>query len=225
MTRTIFFVAFLLLTNFLLGQATMLKASDSDPKAKKILDALKKEYNGYTSMELSFELEIDLKDKGKEVQQGKFVQQGSKYMVAVNDQEIYCDGTTLWLYLKSNKEVQINNYEEGDNDKMMSPKEMLRIYENGKYAYAIVGNVKENGTNVTQIEFKPLEKKSEYSKIRLSVYEKTKKAKSLTIFNKDGSRYTLNIKNITPNKAYTADTFVFNTKKHPGVSVEDLRID
>ena len=41
----------------------------------------------------------------------------------------------------------------------MSPAEMLRLYESGQYAYAITGNATENGTKVTQIEFKPLDKK------------------------------------------------------------------
>ena len=46
---------------FAQAQKTYLKASDSDPKAKKILDALKKEYNGYKSMEVSFDLVLELK--------------------------------------------------------------------------------------------------------------------------------------------------------------------
>jgi outer membrane lipoprotein carrier protein len=208
------------------AQSQMNKASDSDPKAKKILDALKKEYNSYKSLEVAFELEIELPGKGKEIQKGKLIQSGKKFMAALTDQDIYCDGKTVWLHLKSNKEVQINNFEENaSNEMMMSPSEMLRLYESGKYAYAITGNAVENGTNVTLIEFKPLDKKSQYSKLRLSVDTKKNKTISMKVFSKDGSRYTLLVKSILPNKAYTSDVFVYNPKKHPGVRVEDLRID
>ncbi|MBK8701099.1 MAG: outer membrane lipoprotein carrier protein LolA [Saprospiraceae bacterium] len=176
-------------------------------------------------MEVNFELVLELKGQAQEVQKGKLIQQGDSYMVSLADQEVYSDGKTVWIYLKSNKEVQINSAETGSEGQMASPKEMLRIYESGKYAYAITGNIQENGTNVTQIEFKPLDKNSEYSKIRLSVNEKAKRATSIKVFGKDGSRYTLFIKNIQPNKAYPQETFVFNAKKYPGVRVEDLRID
>lgn len=207
------------------AQKTYLKSSDSDPKAKKILDALKKEYNGYKAMEISFELILELKGQAPETQKGKLIQQGKKYFVSVSDQEVYCDGKTVWLHQKANKEVQINSFEEGPGADMMSPSEMLRMYESGQYAYAITGNATENGTKVTQIEFKPLDKNSEYSKIRLSVAENTNKATSIKVFSKDGSRYTLNVKSIVPNKTYAPEIFVFNAKQHPGVHIEDLRID
>ncbi|MBK7010096.1 MAG: hypothetical protein IPH36_16390 [Saprospiraceae bacterium] len=87
----------LVLSLGLTGQKTFNKASDSDPKAKKILDALKKEYNGYKSMEVVFELVLELKGQPAETQKGKLIQQGKKYQVSIADQEIYCDGKAVWL--------------------------------------------------------------------------------------------------------------------------------
>lgn len=226
MRKYIFAFLLVAVSQLSFAQSQMTKASDSDPKAKKILDALKKQYNSYKSLEVNFELEIELPGKGKETQKGKLVKSGKKFMAELPDQDVYCDGKTVWLHLKSNKEVQINNYEEGKSDEiMMSPTDMMKMYESGKYAYAITGSAVENGTNVTLIEFKPLDKKSTYSKMRLAVDTKNNKATSMRVFSKDGSKYTLLVKNILPNKAYTADVFVFNAKKHPGVHVEDLRID
>jgi outer membrane lipoprotein carrier protein len=208
------------------AQSQFNNASESDPKAKKILDGLKKEYNSYKSMEVTFELEIELPGNAKELQKGRLIKSGKKFMASLTDQDVYCDGKTIWLHLKSNKEVQINNYEEGKSDQMMmSPTEMIKLYEGGKYAYAITGTAIENGINVTLIEFKPLDKKSEYSKMRLSVDTKKNKAVSMKVFSKDGSKYTLIVKNLLPNKSYTSDVFVFNAKKNPGVRIEDLRID
>ncbi len=216
----------LLLANLSTAQSTFSKASESDPKAKKILDGLKKQYNAYKSLEINFELDIELPGKSKETQKGKLIQAGKKFLAALTDQDVYCDGKTVWLHLKSNKEVQINNYEEGkSNEMMMSPTEMMKMYESGKYIYAVSGNAVENGVNATLIEFKPIDKKSEYSKLRLAVDTKNNKAVNMKVFSKDGSRYTLVLKNLTPNKSYTADTFVFNAKKNPGVRIEDLRID
>ena len=38
---------------------------------------------------------------------------------------------------------------------MISPSELLDIYKNNDYLYAITGESVENGKNVFQIEFKP----------------------------------------------------------------------
>jgi outer membrane lipoprotein carrier protein len=77
---------------------------------------------------------------------------------------------------------------------------------------------------LTQIEFKPKDKKSEYSKLRISIDEKAGAIEHIKAFAKDGSRYTFSVTKLTPNKAFDADYFKFDAKKYPGVKVEDLRI-
>jgi outer membrane lipoprotein carrier protein len=202
------------------------KVGDSDPQAKKILDKLKKEYTSYKSMEVTFELDIEVPKRAKEKQKGNFIQQGKKFFASTKDQDVYCDGKTVWLHLKNNKEVQINNYEDGAiNEMMMSPTDMIKMYESGKYIYAITGNEVENGTDVTLIEFKPISKNNEYSKMRMAINTKLNKAVSMKVFGKDGSKFTIQIKNIVPNRNFPPSTFVFDAKKYPNIRQEDLRVD
>ena len=86
---------------------------------------------------------------------------------------------------------------------------MLRLYESNQYAYAITGNATENGTKVTQIEFKPLDKNSEYTKIRLFFAENTNKATSIkSVFKKMVRGIRWMSKNIVPNKTYAPEVFV-----------------
>ncbi len=219
--------SFLLLFVFgqLSGQGTFDKAADSDPAATKILDKLKKEYDSYKSLYVDFDLILDLPQQDSEIQKGYMKQSGDKFVAKMGDQEVYCNGKNLWVYLPSNNEVQINDFNPKDTEGMLSPKDLLRIYENGNYAYAITGEEVISGKRVTLIEFKPLDKNSEYSKMRLAVDAKSNRAQSIKVFSKDGSRYTLNIKKFEGNKAFEASTFTFDSKKYPGVRVEDLRID
>ncbi|HNG88607.1 MAG TPA: outer-membrane lipoprotein carrier protein LolA, partial [Saprospiraceae bacterium] len=77
---------------------------------------------------------------------------------------------------------------------------------------------------LTQIEFKPKDKKSEYSKLRIAIDEKAGTIQSVKAFGKDGSRYTFAITRLSPNKKFSADYFTFDSKKYPGVKVEDLRM-
>lgn len=207
-----------------ISMTTLHAQSTNDAKAKKILDNVKKEFDSYKTMSMNFDLTIDLPGEDLVVQHGTLLQKADKYQFSMEDQAMYCDGKTLWVHLISNNEVQINNVDENEND-FLSPKELLKIYENGDYEYAFAAEEMQNGQKVKQIEFKPTNKNTEYTKMRLSVLSKNNKLQSLKIFSRDGSKYTLNIKKIEANKTLADDLFVFDSSKYEGIYEEDLRID
>lgn len=206
-------------------QNTYSKKGDSDPKAKQILDKLKKNYESYSSMEVNFEVTLEFPKQKPEVQKGSLIQYGDKYQVKMTDQEIYSDGKQIWVYLKKNKQVQILDPAAAEENDMFSPKQMLRLYETENFAYAITGQSKENGTEITDIEFKPLSAGSEYTKMRLKVNKTQMKLVSLIVFSREGSKYTIKVNSLITNKKYASDIFVFNPKAIKGVRIEDLRID
>jgi len=220
-------LALLLLNAVMMGQtpATMTKSKDSDPKARQILDKLKKQYDSYKSMEVKFEIDLELPGKALEKQKGTVIQDGKKYQVKLQDQEIYADGKTIWVYLKKNKEVQITNMEEGEASAFMSPKQMMTMYDSGEFVYSIIEERKVGDAQFVDIEFKPLSKKTEYTKMRLTIDKKANKMVSLRVFSRDGSRYTLKVSDILPNKKYDPAMFTFNTKSVQGLHIEDLRMD
>lgn len=207
------------------AQSTYNSKKDSDPQAKILLDKLKKQYESYKTMEVKFEMELELPGQSKEVQKGTVIQDGNKYQVKMNDQEIYANGKTVWIYLKKNKEVQITDMDISDGADMMSPKQMMRLYEKGDFAYTITEEKKVGNQQLVDIEFKPLSKKSEYTKMRLTIDKKANKMISLRVFSRDGSRYALKVSDITANKKYEPGIFTFNPKAVPGVHIEDLRMD
>jgi outer membrane lipoprotein-sorting protein len=198
--------------------------SQSDPAAKAILDDMKSEYDSYKSVEIEFTLEIELPEQAMETQKGKIIQRKEKYAVSLDDQAIYCDGETVWVHLKDNKEVQINDYEEDTGGDIMSPKDILSVYESGEYEYVLVNEQREDGAKIQQIEFKPLDRDSEYSKMRLTLVKGSKQLKRVKIFAKDGSRFTMKVDKLKSNSDYLDSTFKFNADDYPGIYVEDLRL-
>lgn len=207
------------------GQSTYTSKKDSDPKAKSILDKLKKQYDGYKTVEINFAMDLELPGKPTENQSGTVIQDGKKYQLKMKDQEIYCDAKSVWVHLKKNKEVQISDFDAAETSAIMSPKQMLTLYEKGEYIYAIIEERKISNTTFTDIEFKPVSKKSEFTKMRLTVDKNSNKIISLRVFSKDGSKYTLKINDLKSNKKYDPAIFTFNPKAVTGVHIEDLRID
>jgi outer membrane lipoprotein carrier protein len=224
-----------LLTLFLLGTFHLFSQSgapkvaakeENDPAAKTLLDKVRKKYEAFKSLEMDFSLQLEVPGQPTETQKGTFKSLGeSKFRLDMTDQTIISDGKTTWIYLKKNNEVQITDADTKGEQSLISPKELMKIYQKGEYTYAIVGEEKLGEKTLTQIEFKPINKKSEYSKLRLAIDKKTKQVASIKAFAKDGGRYTFSVGKQAADKTFDDALFTFDKSKFPkDVKVEDLRM-
>lgn len=225
MVKYIALAGFLILGRLAFTQTnTFSKTADSDPAAKALLDKVRKKYEGYSSLEVQFALEIELPNKPKETQTGSFAQQAKKYRLKMPEQSVICNGEALWLILDRNKEVQINPMpEEAEDDAIFTPQALFKIYDRGDYAYIMTADGKARGKTVKQIEFKPLKRTDDYSKLRLSIDKTTNEIVEMLALGKDGSRFVFAVTQATANKVFAPDYFSFDVKQFPGYHVEDLR--
>ena len=199
----------------------------NDPEAKAILEKVSTKYESYNSLEIDFSMIIEIPEEDEILQEGKIIQSGDKYFLDIPQLAIYCDGEIIWTHLKKQKQVQINDYEEEDSsEEIMSPKDVLKIYEGGNYFYVLMNEAYEKGVMIQQVEFKPKDRDSEYSKMRVTINKKTSEIMRLKVFSRDGSRFTFVIKKEKMNGSFNADAFVFDESKAPSdIDIEDLRMD
>ncbi|MFN4256881.1 MAG: LolA family protein [Saprospiraceae bacterium] len=225
MTKQLLLLAALnLLTISAFAQVKPPQPEQNDPEAKKLLDKIRKKYEGYKTLEVAFSLTTELPGQAKDVQKGSIAQAAEKFRLDMDAQTIISDGKTTWVYLKKENEVQINDAGTGDESAFLTPKELLSRYQRGDYTYAITEKTTEGGKPLTYIEFKPKDKNSEYAKIRLTLDTKANTIESIKAFAKDGGRFTFKITKLVPNKKFPAGHFLFDKAKFPGVRVEDLRM-
>ena len=204
------------------AQTQYASAKDSDPAAKAVLDKMRTKLEGYSTITANFTLTIEIPEEPKEVQKGTIQQQGDKYRLEAESQTMVSDGESLWLHLKNSKEVQINDVDEGEE--MLSPSSFLKFYETEEFIYVLSNEFPEKGKVVQQIEFKPTDEDSEYHKVRLTVNKKTSEVIRVKAFAKDGSRFTFELNNLTPNKSIPASTFTMTKSECADCHWEDLRI-
>jgi len=206
----------------LIASSTFAQVGETnDPAATKILDKLKERYDSFKTMEADFTLEMNLTGQDSEEQNGKIIQSGDKFFLKLDEQAIYNNGVDVWVHLIANKEVQLSEADYDEDSELMSPKDMLRVYESNEYLYAITEEKKE----LVDIEFKPLDRDSDYIKMRLTIDKNKNMMKKIAIFARDGSKYSVTLHSLTSNKEYDDKIFAFDKAAHPGVHVEDLRID
>ncbi len=198
--------------------------TESDPEATAILKKVSDEYKALESLEVEFSLTIEIPESDVEKQSGKMAQAGEKYRMEMGGREIICNGDKLWMYMKDRNEVQINDVTEDDEEEsMMSPNDLFNMYEKGEYICALSAEFVEAGKTVQQIEFKPVDKFSDYTKLRLTLAKKGNQVMRMKVFSKDGSRYTLNIDKLAKNKKFDDRFFTFHKADYPeGLRVSDL---
>ena len=188
----------------------------SDPEAVALLKKVKAKYSRYDGIALQYTLEL-IYGEDREVQKGSLIQQGSKYRINNNGNLIINDGTAVWMYIKKQNEVQINDYIP-EEDVEFSPQEIFSLGENKDYVYVIT----DQDSKGYKVELKPRDRDSEIKKVRVVVDPNQLTIKSVKVFSADGTRMSFNIeaiKNVKPTKS----DFSFDKSQFPGVKEIDLR--
>jgi outer membrane lipoprotein carrier protein len=192
-----------------------------DPKALEILEAMAKKYKAVPAFEAAFSytLSNDV-EKINEEFKGKMTVKGEKYKLALPEQEVVNNGTTIWTYLPDAKEVNIDNFDPNSDD--LNPSKFYDIYKKG-FKYVYLEDKTEGGVVCEVVDLVPEKKDAQYYKVRMNIVKKDKSIQSWTMFDKSGNRYKYLITKFTPNFKVEDSFFTFDPKKYPGVEVIDLR--
>ena len=192
-----------------------------DPKALEILEAMSNKYKSIPAFEanISYTLTNDV-EKINEEFKGKITVKGDKFRLALPEQEVINNGSTVWTYLPEAKEVNIDNYDPSSED--INPSKMHELYKKG-FKYLYLQDKTEGGVMCEEIDLVPEKKDAQYFKVKMFINKKDKVVQSFTLFDKGGNRYKYTISKFTPNIKVEDAFFAFDPKKYPGVEIIDLR--
>jgi len=193
----------------------------SDPAATKILDAVNKKYESFDAMQVDFKLTI--KGENEVEQSGKVYLKGDQYRMELDNEDVICNGKTVWFHLKDDDEVQINN-PAADGEDFLSPANMINIYRDDMVGEKM-DDEKINGRTVHRVQIKPRESHDEITKMYVSIDKKTKTLSEVIVFTRYADRYIFEFDNLVENPKLSDTLFNFDPAKFPGIHVEDLRIE
>lgn len=210
-----------LLSTLLLGLSVTLVSAQYDAKALEILEAMSKKYKSYTSFQADITSSMTNETEGiKEEFKGKITVKGDQFRLVMEDQEIINNGSTVWTYLPSAKEVNIDNYDPDSDD--INPSKIYDLYKKG-FKYLYLEDQTENGVLCEVVDLVPDKKDAQYFKIRMNIGKKDRSIQSWTMFDRSGNRYKYSITKFAANVSVPDGTFTFDPKKFPGVEIIDLR--
>lgn len=192
-----------------------------DPKALEILEAMSKKYKSITAFEANLTSGLSNESEGvSEEFKGKITVKGDKFKLVLDDQEVINNGTTVWTYLPSAKEVNIDNFDPSSDE--VNPTKIFDMYKKG-FKYLYLADKTEAGILCEEVDLVPEKKDAQYFKIKMMISKKDKSIQSWTMFDRSGNRYKYTITKFVPNVKVDDSFFTFDVKKYPGVEVIDLR--
>ena len=195
--------------------------AQTDAKAKAILQTVSQKVAAMKSLKANFSLKLaSANGKVKDSKKGSFLMKGVKYHVTLSAQEIICDGTTVWTYMKDANEVQITRYNPAEQT--MSPTKLFTNAYDKEYRYRYAGTRKVGGKDCDLIEMTLISSAKQFSKVELAV-DKSSNIVGGNVFEKNGNQYQYEVSGYVPNAAAPDALFVFDVKQHPKVEVVDLR--
>lgn len=215
----LFLFSSLLFSNIIIAQVPK-GMGKSDAEAKKILDGVSKKFKTYKTVQAKFQLKIEnASGKNTGAKSGSVSMKGTKYAISLPGQEIYSDGSNTWTFEKSSNEVTVNKIDASGST--ITPQKLFTNFYDKDFLYKLNGVVKEGGKAMQEIELTPIDKTKPFHKVLLYINNST--IFTTKIFEKTGNRFAYSISNMKTDVAIADASFVFDSKKYPGVEVVDLR--
>ena len=194
----------------------------SDPAAKTILDAVSAKFKTYKSVTAKFNLKIE-NSSGKSIgnKSGTVQMKNSKYHVVLSDQEIFCDGSSVWTYDRAAKEVTITKIDPNGNT--MTPQKIFTNFYDKDFLYKLNGESKSGAKTIQEIELTPIDKTKAFHKVYVYIDKAAQTIAITKVLENTGNKYTYTVNSLNTATAVPDTAFVFDAKKFPGVEVNDLR--
>lgn len=191
---------------------------NSDPDAKKILDAVSAKFKTFKSVQSKFILKIEnSSNKLMGSKTGTVYMKGTRYRIKVSDQDIYCDGSNVWTVDAAAKEITITKLDPSNNT--ITPQKLFTNFYDKDFLYKLNSDAK----GIQEIELTPIDKTKLFHKVLVFINKATKTITSTKIFEKAGNRYTYTVSGMNTKSDISDATFTFDQKNYPDMEIVDLR--
>lgn len=191
---------------------------NSDPEAKKILDAVSAKFKTFKSVQSNFSLKIEnAANKLMGTKTGTVYMKGTKYRIKVAGQDIFCDGSNVWTVDAAAKEITLTKLDPSNNT--ITPQKLFTNFYDKDFLYKLNSDAK----SVQEIELTPIDKSKLFHKVIVFINKAANTIASTKVFEKAGNRYTYSVSAMNTTSVIPDATFVFNQKNYPGMELVDLR--
>jgi len=190
--------------------------SDRNAKALSILRNVYQQYDALSSVTMDIGITIMDGDYSYK-KTGTAIVKGQKFNLNTEDEKIVSDGKTMWVYLKSDRSLQITNSTADNQNFFCYPSKLLQKYQSS----CVVKMVNETSNGYT-VQFSPYNDDCPYETIEVRI-NKNYQITKVSVLEAEDMGYTISINNIKKNVNLSDAKFKFQTTNVQKSKVRDLR--
>ena len=195
-----------------------------EDKSKEILEKVSEKARSFKSIAADFTFSMENKEMEiDEKNDGTIKMKGQKYLVELPNLgvKVFCDGATIWHYMKDGNQVTISNIDD-ESSELMDPASLFNIYEKG-FKSKYIGEKNANGKAVYEIELEPDSQELDITKVNVLISKADMMIQSAQLFSTDENIYGIIVKHMDTTKDFPDSQFVFNAADYPDVEIIDFR--
>jgi len=194
----------------------------NDPAAKKILDGVSAKFKSFKSVIANFTYKVEnAVGKTLSTKKGSVTMKGTKYRISFGEQEIWCDGKTIWNYDKNSNEVTVSKVDAASG--AITPNKLFTDFYDKDFLYKLNGDKKEGTKTLQEIEMTPTDKSRTFHKLYVLVDKSSQTLYSTKVLETSGNKYDYTVNSLKPNVTTADSQFVFDKSKYPGVEEVNLQ--
>lgn len=196
--------------------------AQTSAESRSIVDKTYKDYISSDGIKLSFTLTtIDSQGQEYDTQKGKASVKGDKFHLETTDMDVWFDGKTQWVLLKSIKEVNVSNPSDSELASI-SPLALLGLYREGYVLKSPISKSLKN-RSVYQINMIPVNGNTEFKDITVYIDKTSSRLLQAEFTMKNNMKSKIDITDYNDNYKFSDSDFVFDTTKNRDLEVIDLR--
>lgn len=182
--------------------------AQSDPNAKKILDAVSAKLKSYPGINAGFHL-VSKSRAGKVNNNvsGKILIKGDKYYIKQGATEIFSDGNKTWNY-NGNDEVTVTSADA--DDQALTPHTLLTNFYDKDFSYKLISSA----GNYNEIQMIPNDKRKNFQRVNVFVDKSKMMITKAKVLDKSNNTIEFTLSNINTAANIPDNTFVFDKKKY-----------
>ena len=196
--------------------------AQSSTDAHTILNCVSTSFEASNGVRLNFTLHI-IESSGDtfQAQAGEAMIRQNRFKLAMDDIDVWFDGTTQWTLQRDIDEVYIST-PTGDELATISPLALLGMYRSGFQLNAPVSQTV-NGVSAHVIDMIPAPGNNDFRAVSVAISQQTNTLVQVNLTMQNGMQTRIDITNYNANHNFPDAYFVFNVGDFPGVEVIDLR--
>ncbi|MEM6805632.1 MAG: outer membrane lipoprotein carrier protein LolA, partial [Bacteroidota bacterium] len=210
----IWFLFFLVAPGFILEENAN---GDQDNKAEQIVAASRSGYYKTRDMSLDFVYEVKGVTSRLSRQKGTLKLQQKKYVLKMREQETYCDGNKVWVYLPRYNEYMVFNYGEWSYGSVMSLFYSMYYGPSEKTYQGL--ELQDDGRKAHKIRFRMSNQSPYFSTAYAWYAEKTNQLTRVTFLDRRRRQRSFFFSNRKINSGFNQGIFVFHPEDHPDIEL------